>query len=116
MKLKKKYRDVQNRLAVYKDKNKYVNTAVNRIKIESLEDEYSLVYGVYMELAKQLEAKYLQVTEDTPVFTILNPVSVPVEKSKPRRLISLFMYSFFGVMIGVGSILLKKYYMQFKEV
>ena len=52
------------------------------------------------QLAKQLEAQYIQVTEDTPVFTVLKPVTVPIEKSKPKRFSILFMWMIAGVFIG----------------
>ena len=112
--IKKRYEEVENKfvevqlkLAEFEDKNKYVNTAKSKIELQTIQDEYNLVYGVYLELAKQLEAQYLQVTEDTPVFTILKPVNVPLEKSKPKRLLIIIVWLFMGVVVSMSTVLLR---------
>ncbi|WP_152286903.1 Wzz/FepE/Etk N-terminal domain-containing protein [Flavicella marina] len=99
--VEQKFIEVQLKLAKFEDKNKYVNTAMSKIELQTIQDEYNLVYSVYTELAKQLEAQYLQITKDTPVFTILKPVTVPVERSKPKRGLILVSWVLLGVIVGV---------------
>tara|TARA_B100000809_G_scaffold225176_1_gene235961 strand:- start:16472 stop:17611 length:1140 start_codon:yes stop_codon:yes gene_type:complete len=105
--VEEKFIDVQLKLAKFQDKHKFVNTAMSKIELQTLEDEYNLIYGVYNELAKQLEAQYLQVSEDTPVFTILKPVSVPIEKSKPKIGMIITLGLVLGVSFGIGIIYLR---------
>lgn len=105
--VEKKFIDIQLKLAKFEDKNKFVNTAMSKIELQTIQDEYDLIYSVYMELAKQLEAQYLQVTEDTPVFTILQPVSVPFKKSAPKRVLILVVWTFFGGVIGSSRALFR---------
>lgn len=100
-----KFKEVQNKLAAYKDRNKFVSTALGNTTLETIQDEYSLVYSVYTELSKQYEAQLLQVTEDTPVFTVLKPVTIPLEKSKPRRVIVLIIWVLIGLVLGVCMVL-----------
>ena len=51
-----------------------------------------------------METQQLQVKEDTPVFTIIKPVSVPLEKSKPNRPMILIIWTFLGGIIGIGMV------------
>ena len=97
----KEFRSLQQRLARFKDQNKFVNSEQAQISFMRLQAEYDLAYSVYTELAKQLETQQLQVKEDTPVFTILKPVLVPLEKSKPNRPMILIIWTFVGGIMGV---------------
>lgn len=110
----KEFELVQNKLANFRDRNRNVSTALAQTELERLQAEYNLVYGVYSELAKQLETQRIQVKEDTPVFTILEPVSVPVEKSKPKRAIILIIWIFFGGIVGVGLVFGKEFFVEIK--
>jgi LPS O-antigen subunit length determinant protein (WzzB/FepE family) len=102
-----KFKTVQQKLANDRDRNQNITKAIAKTSTEMLQDEYNLIYNVYLELAKQLEAQYIQVTEDTPVFTILKPVTVPLEKSKPKRGMILVVWIFLGGVIGVSNIIVK---------
>ena len=105
--VEKKFKEIQLKIADFEDKNKFTTNAKSKIEAQSMKDEYDLIYGVFNELAKQLETQYIKVTEDTPVFTVIEPVMVPVEKSKPRKLMVLVMYTVVGFIIGVGIIFSK---------
>ena len=61
--------------------------------------------SVYTELAKQKEQAKIAVTETTPILTVIEPVVVPVEKSKPARAKMLFIYTFLGLVVGIGWVL-----------
>jgi LPS O-antigen subunit length determinant protein (WzzB/FepE family) len=105
----------QQKLAQFRDRNKNVSTAVAQTELERLTAEYNLVYGVYSELAKQLETQKIQVKEDTPIFTIIEPVSIPIEKSKPKRAIILIVWTFLGCVVGVGVVFGNHYFETIKE-
>jgi len=115
LEVEEKFKTVQQKLANNRDRNQNLTKAIAKTSTEILQDEYELVYGVYKELAKQLEAQYIQITEDTPVFTILKPVSVPIEKSKPNRPMILFIWTFIGGIIGIGMVFGKEYLGSLKE-
>lgn len=111
-----KFKQIQLEIADFQDKNKYVSNAKSKIDLQSLQDRYELVYGVFTQLSKQLEMQYIKVTENTPVFTVIEPVSVPVEKSKPKRLIIIISYSFFGFLFSIlYVVLIKNIYPKIKE-
>ncbi|MCY1634893.1 Wzz/FepE/Etk N-terminal domain-containing protein [Marinifilum sp. D737] len=94
----------QKNLASFLDRNKNVSKATAQTELERLTADYNLVYGVYSELAKQLEKQKIQVKEDTPVFTIIKPVVIPYDKSKPKRSMILVIWTFFGGVIGVSLV------------
>ena len=104
------FKTAQQQLASFRDRNQHVTTALAQTNLERLQAEYDLVYGVFSELAKQLETQQLQVKEDTPVFTVLKPVNVPVEKSAPKRGMILFIWVFLGGIVGVIYYTLRTYF------
>ena len=61
--------------------------------------------NLYSELATQLEQAKINVKETTPILTVINPVTIPLQKSKPRRAMILFGWMFFGVVLGMGAVL-----------
>ncbi|REE01644.1 Wzz/FepE/Etk N-terminal domain-containing protein [Marinoscillum furvescens] len=97
---KSAFEQAQYRLAAFRDRNQNVQTARARSEEERLQSEYNLSFNVYNQLAQQKEAIKLQIKEKTPVFTILEPVKVPVEKSKPKRMIIFAAYVVAGIFIG----------------
>lgn len=101
---KKDLREKQTELARFTDQNKNFNSNLARIEYQGLQNEYNIAFEVYKGLATQLEQSKITVKEQTPVFTVLQPVRVPVEKSKPRRLVILIICSFLGVIIGCGIV------------
>jgi LPS O-antigen subunit length determinant protein (WzzB/FepE family) len=101
-------------LARFQDQNNAINTALGRTKLLQLQAEYDLAFSVYSELAKQLETQQLQVKKDTPLFTVLKPVSIPLEKSAPKRALILVVYLFLGFILSIGFVVGKKYLKGFK--
>ena len=105
----KEFKTAQQQLARFRDRNQFVNSALAQTTLERLQSEKDLAQDVYSELAKQLETQQIQVKEDTPVFTVLKPVSVPIEKSKPNRPLILFIWTFLGGIVGIGMVFGKEF-------
>lgn len=96
------------KLALFQDRNNNINSAVARTRLLQLQSEYDLAFSLYTELATQLETQRLQVKKDTPIFTVLKPVSIPNEKSGPKKKIILLGFLFFGMITSVGYIYFRK--------
>lgn len=105
----REFKAKQQQLARFKDRNQFVNSALAQTSFEVIQSEYDVAEKVYSELAKQLETQKIQVKEDTPVFTILKPVSVPIKKSKPNRPLTLVIFTFLGGIVGVGMVFGKEF-------
>jgi uncharacterized protein involved in exopolysaccharide biosynthesis len=86
-----------------------------RTEEERLQSDYQLAFEVYSQLAQQQEQAQIKVKEDTPVFSILKPVVVPVEKSAPNRPMILFIWIFLGGIISIVWIFGKQFLASVKE-
>lgn len=109
------YLAIQHQLASFRDRNKNMTTAIAKSEEESINGEYTLVVNVYSELAKNLEQAKIQVKEETPVFTIIKPVSVPTEKSSPNRPLILAISALIGLIAGTVLVLGKGFMTQIRE-
>ena len=106
---KKNFESKQAELARFRDSNKNLSSALAKTHEEKLTSEYNLLLGIYTELAKQREQAKIAVTENTPIFTVIEPVFVPIEKSKPSRISILAFFLFFGLITSTGIIMLIPY-------
>lgn len=100
-----RYEEKQEGLARFRDANKSFSSAVAKTQEEILQNEYNLAYGVYSELAKQLEQAEIAVNETTPILTVVEPVVVPTERSKPKRALICILFTFLGGFAGIGVVL-----------
>jgi LPS O-antigen subunit length determinant protein (WzzB/FepE family) len=101
--------------ARFQDQNNGVNTALGKTMLLQLQSDYDLVFSVYTELAKQLETQRLQVKKDTPLFTVLKPVNIPIDKSAPKRFLILVVYLFLGLVISIGYVLVRPIVLNVKK-
>ena len=111
----KDFKEKQIRLASFQDSNRGLISSLSQTRLTQLQSEYNLSYNVYLELAKQLESQKIQVKEDTPIFTIIEPVSIPLQKSKPNSTMILAVWSFLGIIIGVVIIFVRDFVSNFKK-
>ena len=80
-----------------------------------MESEYQLAFSVYSELAKQVETQKIQVKENTPVFVVLQEAVVPLEKSSASKIMTLAIWSFLGLFVGVALTFAKTFIADIKE-
>ena len=111
---KKKFEKAQAALAEFRDKNKNVTSALARTQEERLQSDYQLAFDVYSGLAQQLEQARIQVKEDTPVFSVLKPVTVPLEDNA-SGLTTLIIYTFLGGIVAIVWIFGKEFLATIKE-
>ncbi len=109
------FRRAEMALARFKDRNRNVATATAMTEEKRLTSEYNLLYSVCTELAKRVETQKIQVKENTPVFTVIEPVTVPTEKSKPKRALILIIWLFLGFVLGVGVVFGREFVRNLKE-
>lgn len=112
---KKEFLKKQSILAGFNDRNMGLITSRSQSRLKQLESEYNLAYDVYSELAKKLETQKIKLKEDSPLFTVIEPVSVPVNKSKPRRGMIVLLWSFLGLVVSIVFIFVKKWLEKVKK-
>ena len=103
---KRNFEDVQARRARLRDANMNTSRYSARTELERLDAEYTLAQGVYTSLAQQVEQAKISVKETAPILTVIKPVTVPYQKSKPQRAMILFAFTFLGAVAGMGGVLL----------
>lgn len=99
-------------LFTYRDRNRNVVEERTNIHFEELRENYSLASEMYGSLAQEKEQAELSVKKNTPAFSVIEPVQVPLEKSSPRRtlimIVSIFLGVFLGVLIIIGRLIVSK--------
>ena len=102
---KERFENIQYKFAQGVDRNKNVSSATAEIELLRLKDEYNIAYGLYKGLATQVEQAKIQLSEQTPVFTILEPAIVPHGKSEPNTKFVLTLFVVLGAFITIIQIL-----------
>jgi uncharacterized protein involved in exopolysaccharide biosynthesis len=109
---KESYEENQSILALFTDRNRNISNSIIQTEYERLKNQLNISFEVYKGLATQLEKARIQVKEETPVFTVLEPVKIPVDKSTPNRklivLLSIMLGLFLGIIISVFNYLLSQ--------
>ena len=101
------FEEIQNKLAYFNDSNLNLVTSSVINEREKLEAEFQIINAVMIELSKQVEQRKLQVSEDTPVFSILKEASMPVKRSSPKRTQMVFIFGFIGLATSILYTLIK---------
>lgn len=112
---KNEFEKAQINLANFRDRNKFMSTAIAKTEEERLQSEYQIAFSVYNELAKQLENAKIQVKQETPVLTVIEPITIPNEKSEPKRFRIVFIWIFLGGIIGVGWVFGRVYLVDIRK-
>ena len=104
---REEFENIQDSIAIFKDQNLNITSTLYQNQLTRLESKFTVISSVYQELAGQVEQAKIQVNKDTPIFTIIQPVSVPLERTKPKRSLIVVIWAFFGGVLALGWALLK---------
>ena len=98
---KKEYEKAQEEYAKFADANKNIILLSYRVEQERLENDMRLAYNVYTSVAQQLQVAEAKVQEITPVYTIVEPATIPIRAAKPNKAMVLI-----GIvlLVGVGCV------------
>ncbi|MCD8193490.1 MAG: Wzz/FepE/Etk N-terminal domain-containing protein [Tannerellaceae bacterium] len=101
------YYRAQRAYAAFEDANKNIISASYRTEQERLKNEMTLAFNLYNTLAQKLGQDKLRVQERMPVYTIIEPATVPLKASSPKKLLILIGFIFLAGCGAVGYILFK---------
>ncbi len=94
---KKEYYEAQERYAKYSDNNQGVVLQSVKIEQERLQNEQSIAFQMFSQVATQLQMSRAKLQEEKPAFAILEPASVPLQPSGTSRKIILVGIVFLAV-------------------
>lgn len=111
------YYEAQKKYADYMDSHDNIILQSVRTKQERLQNDMSLAYQVYSQVASQLQVARAKVQEEKPVFAIVEPAVVPLYPSGISRKVYVLAFIFLSVCIVIfwklfGEDILNK----FKEI
>lgn len=101
------YYKAQQAYAKFEDSNKNIISASYRTEQERLKNEMTLTFNVYNSLAQQYEQDKLKVQEQTPVYTIIDPATVPLRAASPNKVIILMAFLFLALLGTTAYLILK---------
>ena len=105
---KESYEKLQDERAVFVDKNINISSSLFQNKLSRLESEVNISESIVQQLASQVEQAKLQVNKDTPVFTTIKPVTIPFERSAPKRSLIVIIFAFMGLVFSSGFVLVNE--------
>ena len=105
---KESYENLQDERAIFVDKNINISSSLFQNKLSRLESEVNISESIVQQLASQVEQAKLQVNKDTPVFTTIKPVTIPFERSAPKRSLIVITFLFLGFVLSCVYILVKQ--------
>lgn len=104
----KEFFSIQDQLALYMERNQNMLSAPYLTRLERLQAEFNLMNTVYTELAKQKEQAAIQLSKDTPTFSVLDPVKVPKGKTGPKKSLYILGAFFMGLIFSAAWFLARK--------
>jgi len=106
---KKRQQSAEFALQSYRDHNRGSFLNVARIEEQRLQSDFTLAQSIYNDLIIKLEQTRIKVKEERPVFNVLEPTKVPLDKTSPRRILIA------GIVAGVAFVLSLIFILFFKE-
>lgn len=113
---KQEFEKTQTRLADFRDRNQNLSTSFARSEQERLESEYNLAFNNYLDMAKQLENSKFQVSQDAPVFSVIDPVVVPHKRSAPNKPLVIILWLIVGGIVATAIISIRFFVKDIREL
>lgn len=107
---KKDYSDAQQRYARYLDENQNIILDSYKVNQEKLQNEMTLTYGVYNQMAQQVQMAKVKVQDTTPVYTIIQPAAVPLVPVSPNKRLIIIGFLFLSTLGAFVWIIGKNFY------
>ncbi len=104
------YYKSQQDLATFADANMNVISAKYRINQEKLQNEASIAYSLYNQMAQQVQMDKIKVQNTTPVFTVIQPSIEPLYPAKPKKKVIVIGLIFVTLMGSCSWVLIKEYF------
>jgi len=90
----KNYYNAQQKLSTYMDENLGIVLARYKTTQDRLQNEANVAFGVYNQMAQQLQMAKMKVQDTTPTYTVIQPSVVPLQAASPRKLLILIGFLF----------------------
>lgn len=96
---KQSFKQIQNELGDFRDRNQNVVASFVQNQFDRLQAEYNLRLNVVTQIANSLESTKIQIARNTPIFSILDPVTIPSSPNPQNRLSVIVIFSAIGFIL-----------------
>ena len=99
------YYEAQSKYARYMDMNRSLVLQTVMSEQERLQNDMNLAFQVYSQVAQQLQLARAKIQEAKPVFSVLEPASVPLYPSSTSKKVVALAFAFLAAMGAAAWIL-----------
>ncbi|CAM4222196.1 hypothetical protein EWU23_09920 [Cytophagaceae bacterium 50C-KIRBA] len=104
---RKTYDNALSRLSAYKDQHRNTFLQVAKDQEKKMQYEVDLAFNIYSSISTQMADAAVKIQRETPVFKVLEPAQISLEKSEPKRSIITIGFLFFGLFISLVIVFFK---------
>jgi uncharacterized protein involved in exopolysaccharide biosynthesis len=98
---KQRYDAAQQALARFADRNRILTSAIAQIERQRLERDADLAFETYQQFAKEREQARIRLNSETPVFGVLEDVTIPTARKSAGRGRKIVFALFLGLAAGL---------------
>jgi hypothetical protein len=95
------YTSKQQRLAGVRDNSLGVIFQSALTRQEIMANELTIAFNIYNQFAVQLEAARIDLKKETPLFTVVEPISLPSPQVEPLLAKTLFKYILYAIVVAI---------------
>ena len=99
------YIKAQQRYSQFMDANRNVNLQSMKAEGERLQNAAMTAYQIYSQMETQRQLARAKVQEAKPVFAVVEPATVPLFPSSPKKMMILVVFVFLAVVVESAWIL-----------
>jgi len=99
------YYKAQQRYADYLDRNQGLAFHSAQTMRDRLENEATLAFNLYNQTEQQVQRAQAKVMENTPVYAVIIPASVPIKAASPKKVMILVGFTFLAFVACAAWIL-----------
>lgn len=112
-----KYKSAQSNLATFKDRNIGSIFQSSQVSEQVLNNEVSSTFAIYNQLKGQIEQAKLELKKETPLFSVLEPISISDVPAEPKLSELLIIYIGIGIflyLVVLITLIIKPFINEFK--
>ena len=100
----------EERLAAFNDRNRDIQSARLQTERDRLQRQVRFAADLYSEFQTQRTQAQIELQRSQPVITVLEAPTPPLERSAPKRTLSVLLSMFLGGLVGVGGAFVRTFF------
>jgi len=97
-------------LKTFRERNRQIVSPALLLEQERFEREVEVQKDIFITLKQEYELAKIQEVEEATVVHVLDPPEAPIEKSSPKRTLSVILAGFLGIGMGIVAAFIRNWY------